>query len=172
MVVGRDPRDVFMSLLNHWGNHTPEFYSVINSTPGRVGVPFPEFSGDVQATGRDWITKGWFDWEKEGYPYWGHMHHCANWWEFRALPNIKLVHYSDLLADLEGQMRDLAAYLAIEVEEERWPLVVDACTFATVKRAPEKVVGEMASLAWKGGAQTFINKAPTDVGKTSLQTKI
>jgi aryl sulfotransferase len=158
VMVGRDARDVFMSLLNHWGNHTPEFISIMNSTPARVGEPFPEFSGDIQATWRDWMTKGWFDWENEGYPYWGHMRHCASWWQFRELPNIKLVHYSDLLENLEGQMRDLADYLAIEVNEDRWPHVVDACTFATVKRNPEKVTGQRASLVWKGGAQTFINK--------------
>ncbi|MFT5172885.1 MAG: aryl sulfotransferase, partial [Gammaproteobacteria bacterium] len=93
VMVGRDPRDVFMSLLNHWGNHTAGFHSMLNSTLGRVGEPFPQFSGDVQATWRDWMTKGWFDWECEGYPYWGHMHHCASWWGFRHLPNIKLVHY-------------------------------------------------------------------------------
>ena len=41
VVVGRDARDVFMSLLNHWGNHTPGFYQMINSLPGRAGDPFP-----------------------------------------------------------------------------------------------------------------------------------
>lgn len=32
-----------------------------------------------------------------------------------------------------------------------------ACTFASVKKDPEKVVGDM-SMMFKGGAQTFINK--------------
>jgi aryl sulfotransferase len=67
------------------------------------------------------------------------------------------VHYNDLLADLEGEMRDLAAWLGIAVPEERWPHVVDACRFETVKRDPEKVVGDM-SFGFQGGAQTFIHK--------------
>ncbi|MFU8814791.1 MAG: hypothetical protein ACNA7W_05565, partial [Pseudomonadales bacterium] len=32
-----------------------------------------------------------------------------------------------------------------------------ACRFETVKREPEKVVGDM-SMSFRGGAQTFINK--------------
>jgi aryl sulfotransferase len=157
LMVGRDARDVFMSLLNHWGSHTPAFYQVMNGVPGRVGDPFPEYSGDPRAAWREWITRGWFEWESEGYPYWGHMHHAATWWAFRELPNIRLVHYADLLEDLEGQMREIGAYLDIEVPESRWPHVVNACRFETVKRDPERMVGDM-SFAFRGGAQTFINK--------------
>ena len=51
VVVGRDPRDVFMSLLNHWGNHTPEFYSLINSTPGRSANRFRHFQAMFKAYG-------------------------------------------------------------------------------------------------------------------------
>jgi aryl sulfotransferase len=61
VVVARDARDVFMSLMNHWGNYTPEIYAAMNNTPGRVGGPFPEFGSDVHAMWRDWITRGWFE---------------------------------------------------------------------------------------------------------------
>ncbi|MDA0339598.1 MAG: sulfotransferase domain-containing protein [Proteobacteria bacterium] len=157
LVIARDARDVFMSLLNHWGNHTPQMFMNMNNLPGLVGDPFPPIDDDPKITWRNWITKGGFEWETDGYPMWSHLSHAATWWEFRHLPNIKLIHYSDLLADLEGQMRDIADYLEIEVPEDRWPHVVDACTFATVKKDPEKVVGNM-DFGFKGGAQTFINK--------------
>jgi len=42
-----DPGDVFMSLINHYGNHTPEFYELMNGSLGRMGDPFPEFDGDI-----------------------------------------------------------------------------------------------------------------------------
>jgi len=103
------------------------------------------------------MTRGWFDCETDGYPYWSHLHHAETWWNYRHLPNIRLVHYADLLADLEGEMRGLASYLDIEVPEECWPNVVDACTFESVKKDPEKVVGDMSAM-FEGGAQTFINK--------------
>ena len=157
VVVGRDARDVFMSLLNHWENHTEAFYAAMNSIPGRVGEAFPKFSSNVQAIWKDWMTKGWFEWESEGYPYWGHMNHCMTWWKYRHLPNIKFVHYSDLLSDLEGQMRDIARFLRIAVPDNRWANIVKACQFETVKKNPEKVTGDK-SFAFKGGANTFIHK--------------
>ena len=157
VVVARDPRDVFMSLLNHWGNHTREFHWYLDAIPGRVGDPFPKFEDDVAARWKEWLTRGWFEWESDGYPYWSHLHHCKTWWDVRRLPNVRLVHYNDLLADLEREMRDVAAWLGIDVPEARWPHVVDACRFETVKSDPEKVVGDM-SFGFQGGAQTFIHK--------------
>ena len=158
LVISRDPRDVFMSLVNHYGNHTPSFFEAINETPGRVGDPLPPYDGDIHAFWRNWITRGWFAWESDGWPYWSHLHHAKSWWEFRHLPNVQLVHYNDLLADLEGEMRSLAAWLGIEVPEDRWPNVVHACRFETVKADPSKVVGAQLETFWHGGAQTFINK--------------
>jgi aryl sulfotransferase len=158
VVVGRDPRDVFMSLVNHYGEHTPQFFEMMNNTPGRVGDPFPPYDGDIHKLWRNWITRGWFPWESDGYPYWSHLHHAKTWWDFRHLPNIRFVHYADLLRDLEGTMRELAAWLNIAVPEDRWPAVVDACRFETVKKNPEKVMASTAKLFWKEGPQTFFHK--------------
>ncbi len=157
IVVSRDARDVFMSLLNHWGSHTPLFYQVINSVPGRVGEAFPTFENDIGARWRDWITRGWFEWESDGYPYWSHLHHCKVWWPLRHRPNVKLVHYADLLADLEGQMRGIAGFLDVDVPAARWPLIVDACRFETMKRAAAAADNQM-ELFFTGGTNTFFNK--------------
>ena len=157
IVVGRDPRDVFMSLLNHWGKHTALFYETING-PDRPGPAFPHFDGDIPRIWREWITRGWFDWESDGYPYWSHLHHAKTWWEFRHLPNMRLIHYADLRRDLEGEMRRLADWLNIIVPEDRWPAVVEACRFETVKADPEKVLGARMSDFWEGGGQTFVFK--------------
>jgi len=158
VVVGRDARDVFMSLVNHYGNHTPAAFELMNGTPGRVGDPFPPYDGDIHKLWRNWITRGWFPWESDGYPYWSHFHHAKTWWEFRHLPNIRFIHYNDLRRDLEGEMRKLARYLEIEVPEELWPSVVYACRFETVKAHPEKVASSNAAMIWKGGGDTFIYK--------------
>lgn len=160
--VSRDPRDVFMSLLHHWDGHTDGFYMAMNGTPGRVGEPFPRFVDDTKTTWRNWMTKGWFDWESDGYPFWSHLGHALTWWKYRDLPNIMMLHFNDLLADLGGEMRRIAAYLDIEVADEMWPDVVERCRFATVKKDPGKVVGENISFAFKGGADAFINKGTND----------
>jgi aryl sulfotransferase len=40
-----------------------------------------------------------------------------SWWDFLHLPNILFVHYADLLADLEGEIRRVAQFLEIEVPD-------------------------------------------------------
>ncbi len=171
VVVGRDPRDVFMSLVNHYGGHTAQFFEAMNGLPGRIGDPFPEYDGDIHKLWKNWITRGWFEWESDGYPYWSHLHHAKTWWEFRHLPNIHLIHYNDLRSDLEGQMRALAAYLDIEVPEERWPSVVHECQFETVKTNPEKVLDPMIDIMFKGGSDTFLYKATNGRWKDILSVE-
>jgi hypothetical protein len=46
-----------------------------------------------------------------------------------------LVHYDDLLADLDGGMRRLSAELGIAVDEARWPGLVRAATFDEMRAA-------------------------------------
>jgi len=55
-------------------------------------------------------------------------------------------------------MRVLADYLEIDVPEDRWPAVVDACRFETVKANPGKVISDGANMFWKEGPQTFFHK--------------
>lgn len=156
--ITRDPRDVFMSLLNHWGGHTDEFYTVMNNTIGLVGDPFPHFHDDIKSIWRDWITKSCFDWEIGGFPYWSHLSYALTFWNCRDLPNIKLIHYNDLIDDLDTEMRGIADFLDITVPDHLWRDVVNRCTFDAVKKDPSKVVGDNISFAFKGGADSFIHK--------------
>ena len=157
IVVSRDARDVFMSLWNHYGNYTPIMQGLLNNTPGRVGSPLPWCPEDVSWLWRQWIQLGWFEWESDGWPFWSHLHHLKTWWEWHHLPNILLVHYNDLLADLEGEMRRVAAYLEIEPADDAWPRLVDACTFASMKQHAAKIMPG-AELGFVGGTDTFFYK--------------
>jgi hypothetical protein len=70
----------------------------------------------------------------------GVMWHLSDAWARRAEPNVSLVHYDGLLADLEGQMRWLAGQLGIAVREETWPALVRAATFESMSRSADAVV--------------------------------
>ncbi len=155
--VARDARDVFMSLWNHYSTMTDEIVTLMNLLLGRQGDEFPPAPDDVHAFWRDWMTRSTFEWESDGWPYWSHLSNVQSWWNFRHLPNIELVHYSDLLADTEGQMRRIAAYLEIDVPEHLWPKVVDAVSFKQMKSQAEFYAPGAGSF-WKGGAKTFLHK--------------
>jgi aryl sulfotransferase len=154
--VGRDPRDVFVSLWNHHSNYADETVALFSILPGRVGDLPPRYT-DIHDMWRDWVTKASFAWEADGYPYWSHLRHAQSYWNYRHLPNIIFVHYADLLADLEREMRRVAAFLQIAVPDAAWPEIVRNCTFEGMKSKGEKYAPN-GGASWKGGAQTFFNK--------------
>jgi aryl sulfotransferase len=140
IVVGRDARDVFMSLWNHESHFTPEIREVFNTTPGRVGDPHPTPPTDIREFWHNWITRGWFAWESEGYPHWSNMRHVQTWWNYRHLPNILFVHYNDLLKDLPGEIRRIADYLGIEVAPEMLASISEMVTFSSMKENAEQLL--------------------------------
>ena len=155
--VARDPRDVFMSWWNFYSHFTPQTIAAFNSVPGRVGPELPPCPKDIHELWRGWMTRGAFEWETEGYPFWSVLRHAQSWWDYRALPNIELVHYADLLADLEAGIRRIAKFLEIDPPAAAWPTIVRNCTFAEMKAHGAELMPRM-TVALKGGSDSFFHK--------------
>jgi aryl sulfotransferase len=148
--VARDGRDVIWSLHNHHSNHSALAFQLLNETPGRVGPPLPRADPDIRRYFRTWL-------ENDGAPYWSFWENVSSWWALRDQPNVRLVHFANLKADLAGQMRQIAAFLEIDIPESQWPQVVEHCTFDYMKANPERATPG-GGLFWEGGADTFINR--------------
>jgi aryl sulfotransferase len=157
VVVGRDGRDVFMSWCNHWSAFTDTAYHLLNSGPEFAGEPLARFSGDLHALFDEWLHRGSVPWESDGWPCWSHFRHLRSFWEFRELPNIHFVHYADLKQDLAGEMRGLAAFLGIRVDEDVWPQLVEKASFASMK-AEAKALSTAMDLMFEGGSDRFFFK--------------
>jgi aryl sulfotransferase len=170
IVVARDPRDAFMSWWNHYSNTSEEAHARHESQPGRVGDPPPRCPEDVHEYWHTWITRGWFDWTSNGYPTIPTLYHAHTWWNFRHLDNILFVHYSDMLADLEGEIRRIAGFLNITVSDEVMADVANTTTFSAMKQIAEKVAPS-AGMHWEGGAQTFIFKGTNGRWKDILSAE-
>jgi aryl sulfotransferase len=159
LVVARDPRDVFMSLWNHHRGITDEFLNLINHHPGRVGDPQPRCPDDIHDFWATWISRGWFEWEQEGYPFWGNMHHNQSWWNYRHLDNILLVHYADLKADPLGEIRRIADFVNIAISDEALANVVDRTSFAAMReRAIATDAASDGASPFREGAKTFFHQ--------------
>lgn len=148
--VGRDGRDVCWSLYNHHANANEAFYRMINDTPGRVG---PELAPPTESI-RDYFLT-WL--ERDGYPFWSFWENVRGWWSIRDLPNLLLVHYADLKADLPGEIRRIAEFLDAPIDKARWPAIVEHCTFDYMKAHAASNL-PMIETVLNGGARTFINK--------------
>jgi aryl sulfotransferase len=159
LVIGRDPRDVFMSLWNHYSNYTDHVYTRVNDDPDRPGEPCPRCPADLHDFWAMWIRRGWFEWEQEGYPFWGNLHHNQSWWDCRHLDNILLLHYADLLADPAGEVRRIANFLEIEIDD---PAIEGVVAHASLPAMRERAVlaerDRTTPLSFREGARTFFNQ--------------
>jgi len=156
--VGRDGRDVFMSMWNHWHNMKPEVIHEMNNAPGRQGPPISLPLGgveDIAAGFDDWLSRSSFDWETNGFPFFSHLHHAATWWEYRHLPNILMVHFEDLLKDTDGEMRRISEYLGIPVNEDIWQDLVDGVSFDSMKSNAKNMAPGGSQDIWKDTSNFF-----------------
>ena len=148
--IGRDGRDVMWSMWNHFANANDMLYAALNDTPGLVGPRIGRPPEDIRQYFLEWLR---FD----GYPFWSFWENIRSWWEIRHLPNLMLLHFSELKADLPAQIRRIAAFLDIPVDEARFPTIVEQCGFDWMKRNATKTV-PLGGALWEGGAQTFVHK--------------
>ena len=144
IVVGRDGRDVFMSMCNHL--QRLKMIPQMNEHALDDGVPaMPEFDGDYHAFFPMWLGQDDIL-----------FHIIETYWQRRQQPNVLLVHFQDLKSDLEAEMRRIAEFLDIEIDAPLWPAVVERCTFEGM-RARADEIGDF-DLMFEGGAEGFLFK--------------
>jgi aryl sulfotransferase len=156
--VARDGRDSAMSFHNHLRYFLPQAWemmgAVVRSDPKFSGEDLPVVSADPAAYFGDWLADGGGAMGDAGC---GYFHMENSYWAARRDPNMLLVHYADLKADPEGEIRRIAGFLGIELPEAVWPDVVAAADIKSMKANGEVIV-PFAQNMWDGGAQRFINK--------------
>ncbi|MCZ6678257.1 MAG: sulfotransferase domain-containing protein [Candidatus Poribacteria bacterium] len=148
--IARDGRDIVWSLYNHHTNATAAWYEALNDTPGRVGPPMGKPPDSIKQYYHDWL-------DKDGHPCWSFWENVKSWWDIRHLPNVLFVHFAALKADMPGQIRRIAEFVQIPIDETKWDAILEHCSFDYMKQNATLSV-PLGGIFWEGGAQTFINK--------------
>jgi aryl sulfotransferase len=146
IIVIRDPRDAFMSLDNHMRKIKPEVVERINAEAGEDGSDQIGWTGDVAKDFTFFLDS----------PDANPITYLASWWPRRVEANVLFVHYNDLKADLDGEMRRIASFLDIDVPDDKWPVVVERCTFEAMKARPSEI-GPF-EFVFEGGTDSFLFK--------------
>jgi len=110
--------------LYHQGNNInrERLGELTSAPPSSAAAPAPPLpSWSVRWIERDSDPRA----ELDSLP--GVLWHLTDAWQRRGEPNVLLVHYDDLLSDLDGQMRHVAAWLGIDVPERRRPALGGGC---------------------------------------------
>jgi aryl sulfotransferase len=148
--IARDGRDIVWSMYNHHANANDAWYEALNDTPGRVGPAMERPGPDIVGYFNEWL-------DRDGHPWWPFWENVRSWWEIRDLANVYLLHFNALKADMPGEIRKLATFLDIPINEDRWDDILRHCSFDYMKANATKSV-PLGGAFWDGGAKTFIHQ--------------
>jgi aryl sulfotransferase len=130
VVVVRHPLDMAVSLYHQGSNLNRERIRELTGQAGPVASPRP------RPPVKDWLLS-WIEDDPDPHEQLdslpGVMWHLTQAWRRRDDGNVLLVHYDDLLHDLSGQMQQLAERLGVTVSGDRWDVLVEAATFASMR---------------------------------------
>ncbi|MGB6582293.1 MAG: sulfotransferase domain-containing protein [Streptosporangiaceae bacterium] len=137
IVTARHPLDMFVSLYHQSDNIDYERLRQLTGQPEPAEPPRPRTPLHDRLL--RWIAD---DDDPREHPdsLPGLMWHLSDAWVRRHEPNVLLVHYNDLLADLDGQMRRFAGQLGIAVPEQAWPTLVQAAMFERMRDSADTLV--------------------------------
>lgn len=155
LCVGRDPRDVIVSLQNHMANMKPEALQCLaRNASGDWWQPPRPAPSDLRAWFRLWI-------QHSGIYAEGKMmsddvlYFMQSFWPYRQLPNVLMIHYDDLKTNLAGEMRRIAGFLGIDIPEAEWPALVAAASFANMKANADRLAPQVTDNVWRDPARFF-----------------
>jgi aryl sulfotransferase len=130
IVVARHPLDLAVSLYHQGDNIDRRRLAEL------TGASEPVEPAGPRRSAHDWLV-GWItadaDPRSEMDSLAGVIWHLSDAWRRRDEPNVTLVHYDDLCADLAGQMRRLADQLGIVIAPSTWPSLVRAAGFEQMR---------------------------------------
>jgi len=176
LCVGRDPRDVALSWDNHFSNMNLEV--VIGARAAAVGLDdlaelLPD--GPPPRTG-DPVQRFW-EWVDADAPpteiltsLKGTLHHLGSFWSQRDSSNVVLFHFADMQADLDREMRRLAAALAIPIDEGRWAALVSAATFDHMRTRATELAPQVKIDGFWNDTSRFFNQGSSGQWRSVIGT--
>lgn len=157
--VARDGRDACFSFHNHESSYTPEgranFTAREAADPRFRPRPVPET--DLAEYYRRWMD------EAEDDAPWGvgsemsFFDYEMSYWRERRRPNLLLVHFADLKADLPGEMARISAFLDIDTPPAKLAELARVAEFANMKAQGGGLLPALP-FVFQGGHQSFLNK--------------
>jgi hypothetical protein len=144
--VGREPRDVALSIDHHIDNMDHGAFRTAREHAAAIdGIELGPLRHQPQRTDR----------QRDRFWQWVHdetpstqigsslrrtVEHLQTFRDAADDLDVVYLHYDDLKADLDGQMRQLAGRLGIEVDEHRWPHLVHAAMLESMRSRADTIV--------------------------------
>jgi hypothetical protein len=157
LVVGRDPRDVAVSFEHHVANmdfaHFLALRAAAMGNEDLAELPEPRLpSGDPVEWFRTFVAA-----ETRVSPpsLASVLRHLDTGWQRRRDPNVALLHYADLKADLPGELLRLARVLGIPCSPERARDLASEASLARMRERGPDVAPSASQGTWKDARAFF-----------------
>lgn len=157
VTVGRDPRDVFVSMRAHAAAMDRErLHAVRGAAVGHedpASGRWPD-DGDPRRLVAAFL-------EMDRHPDHADvnlanlLHHLRLAWDARHEPNVHLTHYVDLTRDLTGEMLLLRDALGVGRDDERVAALARLATFESMRARAEDVAPEASMGIWRAPRRFF-----------------
>jgi hypothetical protein len=156
LVVGRDPRDVAISMAHHAANldweHFLTLRAAVISDEDLAELPEgPVPSEDPVERFRTFVT----DETPGGNTLASVLHHLDTGWQHRRDPNVALFHYADLQADLAGELLRLAGVLGIPCSPQRAGELAPEASLSRMRERGAEVAPVASQGIWKDARAFF-----------------
>ena len=144
IVTGRHPLDTAVSLYHQGDNLDRARIAALTGAPAPAGSPRPRkplhdwLLAYINGDAAPWVASRDPRDDLDSLP--GLLWHLSDAWARRTEPNVLLVHYDELSADLGGQMRRVARWLGLEVPGAVWPDLVTAASFEGMRGNADRLV--------------------------------
>jgi len=120
IVVARNSKDVVRSVVPFFRDHSEEFRALWGGYP-------------VVCKSIDEAMNMLIDAEPMYHGFYRSL------WELRHERNVFFIHFNDLLKDLPGSIRRIAQFLKIDIDEMRFPKILECCSFAWMKTNVDRI---------------------------------
>jgi hypothetical protein len=123
VVVARNPDEAIASMHPFAHAHTHAWFDLWKLP--REAFCKPDFATFYSEVGRDLFPSRLFAF-------------VAAWWPLRRAKNVLLLHFSDMKADHEGSVREIARFLGFRPTAKQWPKILEYTSFAWMKAHEDK----------------------------------
>jgi hypothetical protein len=172
IVTARHPLDTAVSLYHQGNNLDRAKIRALTGGPEPTEPPLPRkplhdwLLAYITGDAAPWIVRSHPRADLDSLP--GLMWHLSDAWTRRHEPNVMLVHYHDLAADLEGQMQRIAQRLGMSLPEPAWPALVQAATFEAMRSSADRIIPTAGILK---SNVAFFRRGTSGAGREVLSDK-
>lgn len=113
-------------------------------------------STSLDAFAEEFLRSGW------GAPTtW--FEHLRSWWPHRRDPGVLFLSYEEIVADLEGTVRRVAAFCGLPLAEAEIPRILERCSLDFMKRHEEKLDNRFLDI--RPDVEGFIRRGEATAGR-------